>query len=78
MTIVPPRGDASIAGRKVRQVWKWESVFMLKVRVYWDGVRESRGRPFTIPALFIRMVGVPSYCRISIQHDILQKRLLEV
>jgi hypothetical protein len=33
---------------------------MLKVRVYWDGVRESRGRPFTIPALFIRMVGVPS------------------
>jgi hypothetical protein len=61
VTIVPPEGEESIEGRKERQVWKWERVLMWKQRVIAVAERERRGWPFTIPALFIRMVGGPSW-----------------
>ena len=57
---MPPEGEESMAGKKVRQVWKWERVFMEKQRVIWALERERRGAPFTMPALLIRMVGVPT------------------
>jgi hypothetical protein len=46
-------------GRKERQVWKWERVLMWKQRDIEAVERERKGDPFTIPALFIRMVGGP-------------------
>lgn len=57
---MPPEGEESMAGKKVRQVWKWERVFMEKQRVIWALERERRGAPFTMPALLIRIVGVPT------------------
>jgi hypothetical protein len=66
VTIVPPEGEESIEGRKERQVWKWERVLMEKQREIEAAERESRGWPFTIPALFIRMVGGPIWGLVSI------------
>jgi hypothetical protein len=56
---VPPEGEESMKGRKERQVWKWERVLMWKQRDIEAVERERKGDPFTIPALFIRMVGGP-------------------
>jgi hypothetical protein len=41
-------------------VWKWECRFVERVFWTWEGCRERRGRPATVPALFIRIVGGPS------------------
>jgi hypothetical protein len=60
VTIVPPWGEARRAGRKVWRVWKWECRFVERVFWTWEGCRERRGRPATVPALFIRIVGGPS------------------
>jgi hypothetical protein len=57
---VPPWGEARRAGRKVWRVWKWECRFVVRVFWIWEGVRRRRGRPVTVPALFIRIVGWPS------------------
>ena len=42
-------------------MWKCECRFVVRVVVIWEGVRERRGRPFTVPAVFIRIVGGPSW-----------------
>jgi hypothetical protein len=47
-------------GRKVCRVWKCECRFVVRVFVICWGVRERRGAPATVPALFIRIVGGPS------------------
>jgi hypothetical protein len=62
---VPPEGEESIDGRKERQVWKWERVLMEKQRDMLAAERERKGDPFTIPALFIRMVGGPIWGLVS-------------
>ena len=62
MTIVPPEGAARRDGRKVWRVWKCEWRFVVRVLVICSGWSERRGRPATVPALFIRMVAEPS-CR---------------
>lgn len=61
VTIVPPRGLLKRVGRKVRSVWKCECRFVWRVRLIWEGVRERRGAPETVPALLIRIVGGPSW-----------------
>lgn len=61
MTIVPPCGEARSAGRKVCRVWKCECRFVVRVAVIWEGARERRGWPATVPALFTRIVGGPSW-----------------
>lgn len=61
MTIVPPCGEDRRAGRKVWRVWKCECRFVVRVFWIWWGVRVRRGRPVTVPALFIRIVGGPSW-----------------
>lgn len=61
MTIVPPEGEARREGRKVCRVWKCECRFVVRARFIWAGVRERRGRPVTVPALFIRIVAGPSW-----------------
>ena len=62
MTIVPPEGAARRDGRKVWRVWKCEWRFVVRVLVICSGARDRRGRPATVPALFIKMVTGPS-CR---------------
>lgn len=61
VTIVPPDGEARREGRKVWSVWKWECRFVCRVRLIWEGVRERRGWPETVPALLMRMVQGPSW-----------------
>lgn len=61
VTMWPPVGRWSMDGRKAWRVWKWERRFMVKLRESWEGVRERREELVTMPALFIRIVGVPSY-----------------
>jgi len=50
-------------GTKVWRVWKWARVLMRRVWAIEAGVRllgPRRGLPWTMPALFMRIVGVPS------------------
>lgn len=61
MTIVLPEGEARREGKKVWRVWKWEWRFVCRVREIWEGCRERMGRPETVPALLIRIVGGPSW-----------------
>lgn len=42
-------------------MWKCEWRFVWRVVLIWEGVRERRGKPETVPALLMRIVQGPSW-----------------